>query len=130
MESIKPDSDAALIGCLGGDALMVQRNPRSGPGVIPSLMRSLAESGRRVGKIFSAYPRIKRLALRMNARSSAKRAHPIANSEMKPSSEPFVQHQPAVHRLRQQIGHVLARRSDRLDPDNYPFGKPAVWLEI
>jgi len=45
MESIKPNSDAALIGCLGGDALMVQRHPRSGPGPVLELLFRRMEFG-------------------------------------------------------------------------------------
>jgi len=51
---------------------------------------------------------------------------PIANCKMKPNTEPIVQRQPAIHRLRQEIRHVLARRSDRLDPGNYSCGQPVV----
>ena len=45
---------------------------------------------------------------------------------MKPNTEPIVQRQPAIHRLRQETRHVLARRSDRLDPGNYSCGQPVV----
>ena len=55
---------------------------------------------------------------------------PIANGEMKPNSKPLVQQQPAVHGPRQQLSHVLARRSNRLDPGNYPSVQPAAWLEV
>ena len=51
---------------------------------------------------------------------------PIANCKMKPNTEPIVQRQPAIHRLRQETRHVLARRSDRLDPGNYSCGQPVV----
>ena len=51
---------------------------------------------------------------------------PIANCKMKPNTEPIVHRQPAIHRLRQEIRHVLARRSDRLDPGNYSCGQPVV----
>ena len=51
---------------------------------------------------------------------------PIANCKMKPNTEPIVQRQPAIHRLRQEIRHVLARRSDRLDPGNYSCGQPVL----
>ncbi len=51
---------------------------------------------------------------------------PIANCKMKPYTEPIVQRQPAIHRLRQKMGHVLARRSDRLDPGNYSCRQPVV----
>jgi hypothetical protein len=54
------------------------------------------------------------------------RRTPIANCKMKTNTEPIVQRRPAIHRLRQQIRHVLARRSDRLDPGNYSCGQPAV----
>src|ERR1700739_2901988 len=47
-----------------GSALIVQRRPTSGPRLTLSLIRSLADSGRRAGDIFSAYSRsrIERLA--------------------------------------------------------------------
>jgi hypothetical protein len=51
---------------------------------------------------------------------------PIANCKMKPNTEPIAQRHPAIHRLRQQIRHVLARRSVLLDPCNYPRGQPVV----
>jgi len=53
---------------------------------------------------------------------------PIANCKMKPNTEPIVQRQPAIHRLRQEIGHVLARRSDRLDPGNYFSQRPELFF--
>jgi hypothetical protein len=51
---------------------------------------------------------------------------PITNCKMKPYTEPIVQRQPAIHRLRQKMGHVLARRSDRLDPGTYSYRQPVV----
>src|SRR5260370_40116236 len=130
MESIKPDSDAGLIGCLGGRRADGSAQPAIGPrrdSLLDALFGGIGKASR---QDFLRVPE-DRAASFANEREVLRETRaPVANSEMKPNSEPFVQHQPAVHRLRQQIGHVLARRSDRLDPDNYPFGKPAVWLEI
>jgi len=51
---------------------------------------------------------------------------PMADCKMQPNTKAFAQRQPAIHRLRQKMGHVLARRSDRLDPGNYSCRQPAV----
>src|SRR5260370_18741642 len=51
---------------------------------------------------------------------------PIADCKMQPNTKAFAQRKPAIHRLRQKMGHVLARRRDRLDPGNYSCRQPAV----
>lgn len=53
----------------------------------------------------------------------------IANCEVKPNHELVVQRRLAIHRLRQQMGDVPARRSHRLDPGDYPCDQPAVRLK-
>lgn len=53
----------------------------------------------------------------------------IANCEVKPNRKPVLQRQSAIHRLRQQMSHVPARGSYRLDPGDHPYDQPAVRLE-
>lgn len=43
---------------------------------------------------------------------------PIANCEMNPNSEPSAEREPIIHRLRQEVAHVLTRGSDCLDEGN------------
>src|SRR5271170_3524931 len=103
---------------------MFQCRPAPSHCLMRSLIRSLADSGKRAVEMFSAYSKMERLAFRMERKLHRETRTPIANCKMKPNTEPIVQRQPAIHRLRQQIRHVLARRSVLLDPCNYPRGQP------
>jgi hypothetical protein len=47
---------------------------------------------------------------------------------MDPHSEPLVEQEPSIHGLRQQVGDIFARWSDRLDPSHNPCDQPDVWL--
>jgi NAD(P)-dependent dehydrogenase (short-subunit alcohol dehydrogenase family) len=54
---------------------MFQCRPAPSLCLMRSLIRSLADSGKRAGEMFSAYSKMERLAFRMNASCTAKRVH-------------------------------------------------------